>query len=62
MNTNFIFQLLMKEIKFKVDESIQLKPIIRDGTKERGGLAYRQTTGRTYRIPDERVGRRTDPP
>ena len=62
MNTNFIFQLLMKGIKFKVDESIQLKPIIRDGTKERGGLAYRQTTGRTDRIPDERVGRRTDPP
>ena len=25
----------VKEIKFKVDESIQLKPIIRDGTKER---------------------------
>ena len=25
----------VKEIKFKVDGSIQLKPIIRDGTKER---------------------------
>ena len=30
----------MKGIKFEVDGSVQLKPIIRDDTKERDGLAY----------------------
>ena len=29
-----------KGIKVKVDGSIQLKPIIRDGTKERDDLGY----------------------
>ena len=52
----------LKGLKFKVDRSVQLEPIIRDGTKERDGLAYCQTTGRIDRISDGGVGRQTNPP
>ena len=56
MNTNFIFHLLMKGIKFKVDGSIQLMPIIRDGTK------YERTL-HNGRIPTKRMqGRRVMKP
>ena len=52
----------VKEIKFKVDGSIQVKPIMRDSTKERDVLAYCQIIDKIDCILDRGVGRRPDPP